>query len=196
MTLATVTQGIFTVATSRALFERDVRARAVLAHFMRRLPSYLGALVVTRVILVAAAATFVLLPWAWVRVAMIHETSLLEAGAPIAATRRAWRLAGERSTEVALVLGGLALALAVGIVAVEQLGHGIVDFVLQLDPAARRVVDDGGSVFALVGFHLAIPYIAVARFWVPRYAHAAMAGTSSCASWPSRTRPAATARAS
>lgn len=162
--LATVSQGVFTIATSRALFDRQVAARAVLGQFARRLPSYLGALVITRGILVVAAFTLVLLPSAWVRVAMVHEASLLEASAPITASERAWRIARDRSTELALLLGGLGLAIGVGVVAVELLGHGLVDFVLQLGKPVGELWQDGGSLYALVGFHVAIPYVAVARF--------------------------------
>lgn len=162
--LATVTQGVFTVATSRALFERDVRAGLVLRLFLRRLPAYLGALVLTRAILLAGALTVVLLPFAWVRVAMVHEASLLEGASPLKASERAWQLARHRGGELALLLGGLLLALMAAIGAAELLGHGLVEVVLQLGRPLGELWEDGGSLFALVGFHAAIPYLAVARF--------------------------------
>lgn len=162
--LGTVSQGVFTVATSRALFQSDVGAWDVLGRFVRRLPSYLGALVVTRAILAAGAVTVVLLPSAWARVAMVHEASLLEGASPITASERAWQLARHRGTELVLLLGGLALALGGGIVALELLGHGLVELVLQLGRPFGELWEDGGSLYALVGFHCVIPYLAVARF--------------------------------
>jgi hypothetical protein len=162
--LATVSQGVFTVATSRALFQRAVPAGLVLRLFVRRLPAYLGALVVTRLILAASAVTLVLLPSGWIRVAMVHEASLLENGSPITATERAWQLARHRGTELVLLLGGQLLALVAGIGALELLGHGLVEVVLQLGRPFGELWEDGGSLYALVGFHAAIPYVAVARF--------------------------------
>lgn len=162
--LATLSQGVFTVATSRALFERDVTARAVLGQFARRLPAYLGALVLTRVVLAVGAITVVLLPSAWIRVAMVHEASLLEASPPARATERAWQLARQRGIELALLLGGLGLAFIGALAVSEWLGHGVVDLVLQLGRPFGELLEDGGSLYALVGFHVAIPYVAVARF--------------------------------
>jgi len=162
--LCTVAQGAFTVATSRALFEHDVRARDVLRRFGRRLPSYLGALVITRVILAIGAVTFVLLPAAWARTIFVHEASLLEGSGPMAATRRAIGMARGSVTELLLLLGGMGLAMGFGVGAVELLGHGLVEFVLQLGRPFGALWDDGGSLYALLGFHLAIPYVAVARF--------------------------------
>jgi hypothetical protein len=162
--LATVSQGMFTVATSRALFQRDVPVGLVLGLYLRRLPSYLAALVITRAILAVGAVTVVLLPSAWARVAMVHEASLLENGSPITASERAWQLCRHRGTELALLLGGLGLALVAGIGAFELLGHGLVEVVLQLGRPFGELWEDGGSLYALVGFHVAIPYVAVARF--------------------------------
>lgn len=162
--LGTFSQGVFTVATSRALFERDVRARVVLRQFLRRLPAYVGAVVVSRSILVVGAITVVLLPSAWSRVAMVHEACLLEGASPVAATERAWQLARFRGTELVLLLGGLGLALVGCIGAVELLGHGVVEMVLQLGRPFGELLEDGGSLYALLGFHVAVPYVAVARF--------------------------------
>lgn len=162
--LATVGQGVFTVATSRALFERDVRAGRVLRLYLRRLPAYLGALVLTRMILLASACLPILLPGAWARVAMVHEACLLENAAPVTATARAWQLGRLHGTELMLLLGGLLLALLAGIGAIELLGHGLVDEVLQLGRPLGHLWEDGGSLYAFVGFHAVIPYVAVARF--------------------------------
>ncbi len=160
----TVLQGVFTVATSRALFERDVSAVAVLRQFLRRVPSYLGALIITRILLAFGALTFALLPPAWTRVAFVHEASLLEGASPITASQRAWRLARNRGVELALLLGGLGLAIVAAIGAGELLGHGLVEFVLQLGRPFDTLTEDGGSLYALIGFHAIIPYLAVGRF--------------------------------
>ncbi|MCA9714375.1 MAG: hypothetical protein KC468_06780 [Myxococcales bacterium] len=163
--LACVTQGVFTVATSMAMFERGVSARAVLRAYLRRLPAYVGALVITRAILAIAALSVVLTPAAWARVAFVHEAALLEGSAPIDAGQRAWRLGRDRGVAVMLLLGGMALAAAVGVIAAELIGHGIVEFVLQLGRPLGSLFEDGGSLYALIGFHAAIPYLAVARFF-------------------------------
>ena len=162
--LATASQGVFTVATSRALFEREVPARSVLRRFATSLPRYLLALLISRAILAVSAVTVLLLPLAWARVAYIHETVLLEGGGAVAASTRAWRMGQARAVEVSLLLGGLGLVLVVGTLAAELIGHGLVEFVLQLGRPLGSLFEDGGSLYALLGFHLAIPYVAVARF--------------------------------
>ncbi|MCH9687722.1 MAG: hypothetical protein K0V04_40200 [Deltaproteobacteria bacterium] len=162
--MATVSQGVFTVATARALFERNVSAGSVLVQYVKRLPSYVMALVITRAIVALSLLTVILVPGAWARIAFVHEASLLENGSPISATERAWRLGRGRSTEVIMLLGGLVLAIGAAIGAAEVLGHGIIEFVLQLGRPFGALLDEGGSIYALVGFHLVIPYLAVARF--------------------------------
>ncbi len=162
--LATVCQGVFTVATSRAMFERDVPARAVLRQFVASAPRYLAALAISRVILAISAVTVALLPFAWARVAYVHEAVLLEGSGALAASSRAWRMGQARAIEVALLLGGLGLAFVVATLAAELIGQGIVEFVLQLGRPLGSLFVDGVTPYALVGFHAAIPYVAVARF--------------------------------
>jgi hypothetical protein len=162
--LATITQGAFTVAASRALFAREVAVGEVVRGFVRRLPAYLGALVITRGLLGLASLTVVFAPPAWARVAFVHEACLLEGASAISATQRAWGLARRRGLEVMLLLGGIAIALAVMVLAAELLGHAVVEFVLQLPAVFGGLFEEFGSYYALVGFHAAIPYIAVARF--------------------------------
>lgn len=162
--MATLSQGVFTVATSRALFERDVSAWTIVRQFMGRVPAYVGALLVTRLILAAGALMVVLLPGAWARVAFVHEACLLEGASSLTAAERAWRMARHRGVDLLLLLGGLGLALVASIGGVELLGHGLVEFVLQLGRPFGSLLSDGGSLYALIGFHVAIPYIAVARF--------------------------------
>jgi hypothetical protein len=159
--LALVTQGAFTIASGRLLFERDVSARSVLLDYARQLPSYLVVLVASRVMLVVGV--FVL-PLAWMRVAFVHEASLLEKQGPVAALRRASRLGARRGGETLLLLGALGLATLAAVCAAELVGHGLVDFVLQLGRLGGDLLDDGGSIHALLGMHIAIPYVAVARF--------------------------------
>lgn len=162
--LGTVTQGVFTIATSRALFAAEVPVREVLRGFAARLPAYLVALVITRGLLALSALTVVLLPVAWARVAFIHEACLLEGASPIAATERAWALGRARGLEISVLVGGLGLAIGASIVAAELLGHGVVEFVLQLGRPFGDLVHEDGSLYALLGLQAAIPYVAVARF--------------------------------
>ena len=160
---AMVSQGVFTVATGRALFEEHVTIRTVLSHYARHLSSYIGALIVTRLGLAVGALTVIGLPFAWVRFAYIHEASVLEGNATGAAITRSGRL-GRRSTETAMLGGGLLLAIAAAVVGGELIGHGLVEFALQLGRPFGTLWQDGGTLYALIGFHAALPYVAVARF--------------------------------
>src|SRR5262249_40877626 len=62
------------------------------------------------------------------------------------------------------LLCSLLVAQAVFVGVAELIGQGIVEGVLQLGRPFGSLVPDGGSVFALVGFFLSIPYVASARF--------------------------------
>lgn len=166
--LATPIQGVFTVAISRMMFAEEVRLRDVLVHFLRRLPAYLGALLLTRaMIAIACLAAFLLVPpfWMWARCAYVHEACLLEQASPVDAITRASRMISNNVVGVVGLLLLLSLA-AAGFVLVAELliVVGLVEFVLQLGRPLGTLFDHGGSAAALLGLWLAVPYWTTVRF--------------------------------
>jgi hypothetical protein len=165
VSLGALVQGVFTVAVGRILFSEELTARAVLRIFAGRLGSYLGALVVSRILLGAACLPFFLgLPFAWPRLVFVHEACLLEGAGPSESIARSNRFISGRALGVFGVLAAL-LAAQLGIaVSAELLGQGLTGEVLQLGNPLGGLFSDGGSAFALAGFLLSIPYAATARF--------------------------------
>jgi hypothetical protein len=163
--LATIAQGAFTVLVSRLLFAEALAAREVLSAFGRRLPSYLGALVVSRAVLGASCLPlFLLLPFAWTLMLFQHEASLLEGAGPIASARRSARFIKNRGGTGFQLLLLLLLAQAGFVVAAELFGDGVIDGILQLGQPFGSLLSDGGTPFALLGFFVSVPYVATARF--------------------------------
>lgn len=164
ISLGAVIQGAFTVAAGRLFFSAEVSAREALGAFAQRLPSYLIALLGSRLILAAASLTVVLPIIAWPRLFLVHEASLLEASRAGAAIRRSDRLAAQR---FGAVLGSLLAMLglqAVLVIVAELLGQGIVDDLLQLGEPFGSLLEDQGSPYALAGYFFSIPYAATARY--------------------------------
>jgi hypothetical protein len=137
----------------------------VLRIFGRRLGSYLAMLFLSRALLAASALPFFLgLPFAWPRLLVVHEASLLEGAGPGDAISRANRFIGSRSLNAFVaILSLLVLHAAISVVA-ELLGQGLVNELLQLGAPFGELFKDGGSPYALAGFFLAVPYLATARF--------------------------------
>lgn len=162
---AIVAQGVFTVAAGRLLFSEDLRVREVLGAYFRRLPSYFFALVFSQVLLVAAAVASLLmaLPFVWPSLVFVHEASLLEGAAPVAAMQRASRFVKGRAWTtfglLLMLLGGQAGALVIG----DLLGKSLLDDVLQLGQPLGSLWD-GGSPFAILGLLVSVPFVATARF--------------------------------
>jgi hypothetical protein len=165
LALGGVTQGVFTVAVGRLMFSEALGARTALGLFRKRFGAYLGALVASRFILVAAASVFLLgLPFAWPRMLFVHEVSLLESARPLEAVSRASRFVTGRVGEAVATLLALAGTQLAIVFTAEMLGQGIVDQVLQLGRPFGALFADGGSPYALAGFFLSIPYVSTARF--------------------------------
>lgn len=165
LSLGAVVQGVFTVAVGRVLFSEELTARRVLRIFAGRLGSYLGALVLSRVLLGAACLPFFLgLPFAWPRLVFVHEACLLEGAGASEAIARSSRFVIGRAVGVFGVLCALLAAQAGIAVSAELLGQGLTGEVLQLGKPLGALSSDGGSAFALAGFLLSIPYAATARF--------------------------------
>jgi hypothetical protein len=165
ITLGAITQGVFTVAIGRLLFSEALTTGGVLRLFGRRLGSYLVMLFLSRALLAISALPFFLgLPFAWPRLLVVHEASLLEGASPGDAISRANRFIVGRTMQAFLaILAFLALHAGISITA-ELLGQGLVNELLQLGTPFGELFKDGGSPFALAGFFLAVPYLATARF--------------------------------
>jgi hypothetical protein len=170
LALAFVTplQGLYTVAVGKLMFAQEVSLRAIFGHYIRRLPAYLVALVLTRALIgLGSLLFFLLIPpfWMWGRVNYVHEAVLLEHASPVDAISRASRMVA-RNTLGAV---GLVLLLSVagaGFVLVAELlfNDGLLDFMLQLGKPFGSLFDEGGSAAALLGAFLAVPYWSTARF--------------------------------
>jgi hypothetical protein len=163
--LATIAQGAFTVLAGKLIFSEKLTVREVLAGFARRLPSYLGALLVTRAVMAISAFTFfIALPLLWVYMLFAHEASLLEGAGPIETARRSTRFIKGRGGVAFQLLLLLLVAEVSAIACVEVLGDGIVNDVLQLGQPFGSLLEEGGTPFALLGYFLSVPYVATARF--------------------------------
>jgi hypothetical protein len=168
LALATPIQGVFTVAIGRMMFAEEVSLREVLGQYLRRLPAYLGALLLTRAMIgILSLAFFLVAPpfWMWGRCAYVHEACLLEQASPVDAITRAARMIARNVISTVGLLLLLSLA-AAGFVFVAEmlLIVGLFDFVLQLGRPFGALFDDGGSIAALLGLFLAVPYWATVRF--------------------------------
>ena len=161
LSLATVCQGVFTVAGGELVFDPNVRARAALAKTLKQLPRYLGALLLSRLLMALGALLAGLgLLLVWPRVAFVHEAVLLEGGRrPLARARQLTRGRNERA--LALVLAQT-LSLTAAALLADALGNAALDDVMQLGRPLGEL-KDGGSVFALLGFFFAVPFTAASR---------------------------------
>ncbi len=162
--LAMVLQGPFTIAASRLMFEPYVTARAVLGQFVKRLGAYLVGLIATRVVQAVGLLVVLGIPWTWAYGAFVHEAILLEGQGGVAGVQRSGKfVAGQYSTVIWLGLG-LLTAFGLFIVAADQVGGVLFDFVLQLGRPFGDLMEDGGSLTALLGFFAAVPFVASVRF--------------------------------
>ncbi|MEM7153851.1 MAG: hypothetical protein AAF799_13465 [Myxococcota bacterium] len=161
--LTTVLHGVFTVAASQMMFEPEVTARAVLRTFARRLPTFIGALIVSRIYLGVAMLVLVLVPWAWPRTLYIHEAVLLEQQPVMAAMRRSIAFAKGHYGRLIGLLFASVTAMLVGVFIVESAAAAVFDFVLQMERPWGALAD-GGSLAALLGLFAAVPFVASAQF--------------------------------
>lgn len=168
LSLATLLQGLFTVAIGQLMFADHVRPRVVVRQYVQRLPAYFAVLVVTRVLIaVMCAAAFLVLPplWMWGRCAHVHEACLLEQAGPTEAIRRAARIVEGNVVGAAGLLLTLSLAALAFVLTAESLiNAGLFRFVLQLGSPFGSLVHEGGSAAALLGMFAAVPYWSTARF--------------------------------
>ncbi len=162
--VAMVLQGPFTIAASRLMFETEVTARSVLRQFLGRLGAYLVALVATRILFAVGLAVVLAWPWTWAYGAFVHEAVLLENQGGFAGVRRGGKFAAGQYGAVLGLGMGLLCAIVLFIVAADQAGSVLFDFVLQIGRPFGDLLEDGGSLAALVGFFAAVPYVVSVRF--------------------------------
>jgi hypothetical protein len=163
-TLAAVAQGAFTALVGRLLFAETLTAREVLSAFRKRLASYLGALIFTRIALALSALLVVTLPMLWTRILFVHEASVLEGATPVDAASRSSRFIKGRGSVAFQTWLLLLCAQGAFIIGAELLGDGIVDGVLQLGEPFGALLDEGGTPFSLFGFFASVAYVSTARF--------------------------------
>jgi hypothetical protein len=162
--LGSIAQGPFTIAVGQLLFAEEISVRALLRTFRRRFGSYFGALLISRGYLAIAGLTILLLPFAWTRVLFVHEASLLEMATSNVAVKRSTRFVAGHGAQAFLMLMVLLVAHVGSVFLAQVLGDGIVDSVLQLGQPFGVVWQHGGSAYSVLGFFLALPYVATARF--------------------------------
>jgi hypothetical protein len=162
--LGTLVAGMFTVASGNMLFERTLDVRAVLREYGRRFPSFLFAIVSSRLLI--ALGSLLIAPGviAWARHTYVAEAVLLER-VPF---RRAFTRSGSLSREggesaFGLILATLAMSFLIA-VGTETIVLSILEDVLVIPLRSERLFSDGGSYPALAGFFLSVPWAATSRF--------------------------------
>jgi hypothetical protein len=162
--LATLVSGIFTVASGSMLFERTVRAGAVFRDYARRFPSFLVAIVSSRLVVVLGSLLIAPGVVAWVRHTYVPEAVLLERvpfGRAFSRSASLSREGGESA--FGLIVGTLAMSVLVA-VGTETIVLAILEDVLVVPWHSERLFSDGGSYPALAGFFLSVPWAAASRF--------------------------------
>ncbi len=157
-------QGIFTIAAGNLMFESEVRSGRVLSAFLKRVVPYTLSMLVTRGALLLASVTVLLAPWVWSQLLFVPEATLLEHATVTGAAGRARRLAGHFSFAQFELLFWLTLTTAFAVLAAESVGQGMLGYTLQLELPLGSLLQDGGSLYALSGWFLAIPLAATVRF--------------------------------
>jgi hypothetical protein len=161
--LGDLLEGLFTVAYGDLLFGTDVRAASVWGRYARRLGGHVFTWLVVRIILVATLLFCPLTPIAAVHLMFVREVGLLEGATVFGSLGRSYRFVQRQIGSCLGLLLALLGAPALMAMAADLLGNGIFDSVLQLG-LPFGALKEGGSVYALVGFFLAVPVVAAARF--------------------------------
>lgn len=166
--MATLVQGVFTIAAGRLVFAEEVTVKSVLKQYVKRFGAYLASMLLTRFILALGLCFFyfVIPPiWAWSRVTYVAEAVLLERAGVGGGIKRASKFAASRGG-AAMSLVTLGALTTVGFVVFSELlfNVGMTKILLQLGQPLGTLWEDGGTPFALFGFFMAVPYFATARF--------------------------------
>jgi hypothetical protein len=161
LTLGSAFSGVFTLASSRLLFDASVRPRSVLRAFWSRFGAYVWSMLLSRLVIVLASLFVFTGIIAWTRYAFVPEAVLLEQQP--AALRRSARIsrAGGDATGTILASALMQLLMVFG---VETMIFGVVRDLLSIPMEATRLFPNGGSYSALAGYFLTVPWAAAYRF--------------------------------
>jgi hypothetical protein len=162
---ASILQGAFTVGIGRWLFAEKLSVREVLGAWLKRLTSYFGAWLLSRLLL-AVSSLALLFPVliVWVRVLFVHEASLLEAASAGAAIQRSGRFTDSMRGRAWGMMMALAISGPLAVLLAEVLFTSIVSDLLQLGEPFPSLWKVGISPWALLGLFAAVPFVATARF--------------------------------
>jgi hypothetical protein len=166
ITIASLLTVPFTLLASRLVFEEVPRTRDVLIAAARELPGILAVRVLT-FLLLTLGLTVLVVPAFWFGAVLffLDEVKLLERAPLTPAFARAQRLATS-SLGGALMAHLLLLVLRVVAVALADVaGRAVIGELLQFRPP-EAAFSAGGSVLALLGLFLTVPFFATARFFV------------------------------
>lgn len=157
-------QGFFTKASSRLLFADDLRLGDVFTKWLRTLGAQLSVSFVYALSVTVSTLLLPLLPVALVRILYLPEIMLLEGFGVFAAFERAGRFTAGRfvaAFEVLCLLCGMLLWF---VFLGEVLGRAVFVQLLSFPAPTDELLEDGGSVFALAGFFVSLPFVCATRF--------------------------------
>lgn len=158
-----IAQGVFSTAAGLLMFDQGTRLSFIVSQYFKRLPTYVAAVGLSRLLSIALFPFALLGFFLWARWAYVSEAVVLEQASLLRAGKRsADFLRGHMDDGVFLlvVLFGLNVSLAV---CMEELGHGVEQLLL-LPIHVESLWEEGGSIYAAVGYFVSLPLCAVIRF--------------------------------
>jgi hypothetical protein len=153
----------FTLAASRLLLEDSLSVGGVARAWLGKVPSQLWNHALGAVLVVGSGLVVAPLPFLAARLLFLPEITLLEGSGFLRALERGGRMSNARFGETLQSVLLLLVVWAFFILGAEVTGRGVVVELLGFPPP-RDSLREGGSWAALVGFFLAIPVLATARF--------------------------------
>ncbi len=162
--LAALVQAPFTVLAGRVLLGESPSLREVSRATWRRSGAYLVALVLQAFFLGLGALLLAVWLLPWVGGAYLREAVLLEEVSGGRAHKRSRQIMAGASGRAFGLVSGIALATFGAVIGADILGYGISDMVLQLSLPVGTLSEDGGSLYALIGFFGIVPFVVTARF--------------------------------
>jgi len=156
----------FSLAAGELLFNEPHQAqvRTLFRHLWRRLFAFVFAHLTSRLILALSSLTVVGWPVAASALLFTHEAALLEGASGPDAMARSKRLVARNYAAALGTWLATSLCPLVCVLMAEVLGQAVVSTTLQLGEPVGNLFVEGGSVYALAGFFLALPLVATARF--------------------------------